>query len=124
MTLIDGFRRLLFSLRRHLGWIWRAGNAAWAELLALNVVLREVGLDAIWLAFPAHANLPDFPSKRRLESVVPSSRSSDEVRALRYIFEADGDELAEIAVSAEGSPEALAAVEAGHSVGKAVLEVA
>jgi hypothetical protein len=98
MTLIDGFRRLLFSLRRHLGWIGRAGNAARAELLALNVVLREVGLDAIWLAFPAHANLPDFPSKRRVGNVVPSSdRSSEEVRALRYTVEADGNELAEIA---------------------------
>jgi NADPH:quinone reductase-like Zn-dependent oxidoreductase len=69
----------------------------------------------------------------------PEKASQFGVRALRYTVEADGNELAEIADVVAGgkikphiqktfplsaAPEALASVEAGHSVGKVVLEVA
>src|SRR5215831_19153995 len=57
MALVDMLRGLLIALRRHLGRIGSARNAARTKLLPLDVVLGEIRLNAIRLAVPLHACL-------------------------------------------------------------------
>jgi len=54
MALIDMLWCFLLALRRHPGGIGLAGNATRPELLALNVVLGKIRLNAIRLSFSVH----------------------------------------------------------------------